>query len=64
MKRIVILKGSFIDSIEEYVLRQCLRIMFPECNIEIRLDPAVNSPDEAIHIKSDQNQFDLLKGKK
>ncbi len=40
MKRIVILKGSFIDSLEEYVLRQCLRIMFPECNIEIRLDPA------------------------
>jgi hypothetical protein len=64
LKRIVILKGSFIDSIEEYVLRQCLRIMFPECNIEIRLDPAANSPDEAIHIKPDQNQFDLLKGKK
>ena len=51
MKKIVILKGSFIDSIEEYVLMGCLRIMFPECNIEIRLDPDVNSPDKAIHIE-------------
>ena len=59
MKRIVILKGSIIDSIEEYVLKQCLRIMFPECNIEIRLVPAVNSRDEEIHIKPDQNQIDL-----
>ena len=49
MKKIVILKGSFIDSIEEYLLRECLRIMFPECNIEIRLAPAVNSPEEEIH---------------
>ena len=49
MERIVILKGSFIDSIEEYVLKECLRIMFPECNIEIRLAPAVNSPEEEIH---------------
>jgi len=64
LKRIVILKGSFIDSIEEYVLRQCLRIMSPDCNIEIRLEPAVNSPDEAIHVKPDQNQFDLVKEKK
>jgi hypothetical protein len=46
MKRIVILKGSFIDSIEEYVLKECLKIMFPECNVEIRLVPAVNSPEE------------------
>jgi hypothetical protein len=59
LKRIVILKGAFIDSIAEYVLRECLTIMFPECNIEIRLDPAVNSPDEVIHMKPDQNQFDL-----
>ena len=52
LKRIVILKGSFIDSIEEYVLRECLKIMFPDCNIEIQLVPAVISPDEEIHMKS------------
>jgi len=53
MKRIVILKGSIIDSIEEYVLKECLRIMFPECHIEIRSAPAVNSRDEEIYIKPD-----------
>jgi hypothetical protein len=52
VKRIVILKGSFIDSIEEYVLRECLKIMFPDCNIEIQFVPAVNSPDEEIRITS------------
>jgi hypothetical protein len=53
----VILKGSFIDSLEEYVLRECLGIMFPECKIEIQSDASVNSPDEKIYIKADQNQF-------
>ena len=38
MKKIVILKGSFIDSLEDYVLRECLKIMFPECEIKIRSD--------------------------
>ena len=46
MKRIVILKGSIIDSIEEYVLRECLKIMFPECHIEIRAVAPVTSQDE------------------
>jgi hypothetical protein len=35
LKRIVILKGSFIDYLEEYVLRGCLIITFPEFDIEI-----------------------------
>ena len=52
MERTVILKGSIIDSLEEYVLRECLTIMFPECNIEIRSDPSVNSPDEEMPISS------------
>jgi len=52
-KRIVILKGSIIDSIEESVLRECLRIMFPECNIELRLAPAVNSLDKEIPMRPD-----------
>ncbi|MFO7738505.1 MAG: hypothetical protein R6V46_08530 [Desulfatiglandaceae bacterium] len=50
MKKIVIMKGSFIDSLEEYVLRECLKIMFPECNIEIRAVATVNSPDRKINI--------------
>jgi len=57
-------EGVFYRFLRRVCPETMLRIMFPECNIEIRLDPAVNSPDEAIHIKSDQNQFDLLKGKK
>ena len=57
MKRIVILEGAFIDSLEEYVLSECLRIMFPECKIEIRSKNHVNSPSEELRIKPDQNQF-------
>jgi len=64
MKRIVIVKGSLIDSLEEYILTEYLGIMFPECDIEIRSDPRVNSPDEEILIKPGQNQFDLKKGEK
>ena len=62
MKKIVILKGSSIDSLEEYVLSECLSIMFPECDIEIRSDPHVNSQNEKINIKLGQNQFASSKG--
>ena len=55
MKRIVIRKGSFTDSIEEYVLRECLKIMFPECDIEIRAVAPANNPDKKN--SPDQNQF-------
>ena len=57
MKRIVILKGSLIDSREAYVLRECLEIMFPQCDIEIRSNPLVNDPDEGIRMKPDPNRF-------
>ena len=50
MKKIVIMKGSFIDSLEEYVLRECLKIMFPECNIEIRAVAPANTLDRKINI--------------
>ena len=46
MKRIVIVKGAFIDSLDEYVLRECLKIMFPECHIDIRAVAPVTSQDE------------------
>ena len=57
MERIVILKGSLIDTLEDFVLKECLKIMFPECKIEIRSNPIVNNPDEGIRMKPDQNQF-------
>jgi hypothetical protein len=57
MKRVVILKGSLVDSIEEYVLRECLKIMFPQCDIEILSNPPVNDLDERIRMKPDQNRF-------
>jgi hypothetical protein len=53
------MKGSFIDSLEEYVLREYLKIMSPECNIEIRAVAPVNSPDREINISPDQNKFAL-----
>jgi len=59
LKKIVIVKGSFIDSLEEYVLRECLKIMFPECHIEIRAVAPVNSPDKKTNISPEQNQFAL-----
>jgi len=57
LKRIVILKGSLIGSIEAYVLRECLEIMFPQCDIEIRSNPRVENPDERICVKPDPNRF-------
>ena len=45
MKKIVIMKGFFIDSLEEYALKEILRIMFPECAIEIQSDPPLNSAE-------------------
>ena len=56
MKKIVIIKGHFIDSIEEYVLRECLTIMFPECKIEICSGAPANSQDEEMDIPSVSSQ--------
>jgi hypothetical protein len=58
LKKLVILKGSFIDSLEEYVLRECLKRMFPECKIEIRLIPQVEGLNEETHIMPGKNRFD------
>jgi len=57
LKKIVILKGSLIDSLEDFVLKECLGIMFPECKIEIRSNPHVSRPVEETHIRSDQKKF-------
>ena len=54
MKKMVIVRGSLIDSIEEYVLRECLRIMFPECEVEIRSVPIVDSQKMQMNIRPDQ----------
>ena len=59
MEKIVIMKGPSIDSIEDYVLRECLRIMFPECKIEIRSHPPVYSPDGEIDTEPVKNQVAL-----
>jgi hypothetical protein len=57
LKRIVILKGSLTGSIEAYVLRECLEIMFPQCDIEIRSHPLADNPDERIRMNPDPNRF-------
>ena len=59
LKRIVIMKRSFIDSREAYLLRECLKIMFPESDIEIRSNPLLSIPDEDIRMKPDQNRIAL-----
>ena len=59
MEKILIMKGPSIDSIEENVLRECLRIMFPECKIEIRSHPPVYSPDDEVDTEPFKNQFAL-----
>ena len=56
MKKIVLLKGAFIDSMEEFVLKECLGIMFPDCKIEIRSAQAAISADEERHTWSDQKK--------
>lgn len=35
MKRVVILRGPSIDSTDEYILSECLRILFPESDIQV-----------------------------
>jgi hypothetical protein len=50
MKRVVTLKGPSIDSQDEYVLTECLKIMFPNCEVEIRSAPPENSRDEEARI--------------
>jgi hypothetical protein len=57
MKKVVILKRSLIDSLEEFVLTECLGIMFPECHIDIRSIPCVNSPDKFGEIQSNNNKY-------
>ena len=57
MKRIMILKGSLIDSLEEFVLKECLGIMFPECEIEFRSDPRGSASNDEDRIKPDQRHF-------
>ena len=53
MKRIVILKVYLIDAMEEFVLTECLGIMFPECDIEIRAVTDATGPDVDIYRKPD-----------
>ena len=36
MERVVILKGPFFDAQDQYILIQCLGIMFPECTVDIQ----------------------------
>jgi hypothetical protein len=45
MEKIVILKGPSVDSPGEYVLTECLKIMFPDCEVEILSTLPENSPD-------------------
>jgi hypothetical protein len=57
LKRIVILKGSIMDSLEKYVLSECLNIMFPACGTEIRSHPSEYGPEEEIPVELGQNQL-------
>ena len=53
MNKIVILKQPFTNSQQGNLLRNYLRIIFPECSIEIRENRTVYLPDEKIFTASD-----------
>ena len=36
MERIVILKGSSVDAPDEYILTECLKVLFPDCDMRIQ----------------------------
>ena len=36
MERIVILKGPSVDAPDDYILTECLRVMLPDCDIQIQ----------------------------
>ena len=57
MNRIVTLKGPSVDSQDEYVLKECLKIMFPNCEVEIQSAAAENSRDKEDHDTSGTDQF-------
>jgi len=57
MNRVVTLKGPSVDSQDEYVLAECLKIMFPDCEVEIQAAPAENSWDKGDYNTSGTNQF-------
>ncbi|MFO7739793.1 MAG: hypothetical protein R6V46_15045 [Desulfatiglandaceae bacterium] len=57
MNRVVTLKGPSIDSQDEYVLTECLKIMFPDCEIEIQPTPAENNRDKEDQLTFGTNQF-------
>ncbi|MBA3027518.1 MAG: hypothetical protein FP816_01715 [Desulfobacteraceae bacterium] len=60
MKKIVILKGGAIESIDEYILKKCLRIMFPECDIEIQSSQPIQRPLKKSRPKTRENQMAAL----
>jgi len=57
MNRIVTLKGPSVDSQDAYVLTECLKIMFPDCEVEIQSAPVENSRDKEDFNRSGTNQF-------
>lgn len=36
MERVVILKRPSFDARDQYILLECLRILFPECTVDIQ----------------------------
>lgn len=48
MKRVVILRGPSIDSTDEYVLTECLRILFPDSEIQVLARQAGNASHDGV----------------
>ena len=57
MERIVILKGPSVDVHDEYVLTECLKIMFSDCEVEIQSTLPGNSRGPEAHDRPGKNQF-------
>ena len=56
MRKIVILKRHFTDSQQGRLLKECLRTLFPECEIEVREKPSEDNPGEEIYSNINKNQ--------
>ncbi len=59
MKKIVISEQHFADSQQGRLLKECLRTLFPECEIEIQKNASADNPDNEIQDNSAKQRFTM-----
>lgn len=56
MKKIVISEQHFADSQQGRLLKECLRTLFPECEIKIQKNASADNPDKKIQYNKAKNR--------